>query len=164
MQIDRRCTSRPKSCSPTQMHSRDSTHGSGKAIGPRRKALSKKYIRCVPFVTFQYKSHRPSPSLQITVKVHKQMVATCRLSVRMSLGFIRLLLPPRKASHRIQNRSCLRTRHWLPSEETLPGSITKLTLYVPRRVFSLPSLLLHEHSSGKLHPPHRATGSFQKQR
>ena len=92
------CASRPKSCSPTQMHSRDSTHGSGKAIGPRRKALSKKYIRCVPFVTFQYKSHRPSPSLQITVKVHKQMVATCRLSVRRSLAFRRLLLPPRRVN------------------------------------------------------------------
>ena len=62
------CASRPKSCSPTQMHSRQSTNGSGNAIGPRLKALSKKYIRCVPFVTFHYKAHRPSPSLQITVK------------------------------------------------------------------------------------------------
>ena len=73
----------------------------------------------------------PTALLQTIIKLHKQMVATCRLFVRRSLECVRLLLPPRKASRRIQNRSCLRTRHWLPSEENSAGKLYKTHAVCP---------------------------------
>ena len=73
----------------------------------------------------------PTALLQTIIKLHKQMVATCRLSARRSLECVRLLLPPRKASRRIQNRSFLRTRHWLPSKENSAGKLYKAYAVCP---------------------------------